>query len=1280
MRTSEANQDELNQPLLTREDSGDSRRDRFSSSRWWSQLTFQWLNPVFEKGHHVRLEIEHIPAVPQSETADQSYALLQETMHKQKTEPMSLQKGIICAVWTPLVINAVFAGLNTLASYMGPFLITYLVKLLSDKNPDRGHGHGYMLASLFFVSKTVESLSQRQWYFGARRIGFRVRAALMVSIYKKSLLIKDSPAGTGRIVNFLDVDVEKIGEFFWYIHGIWLLPLQVSLALVILYHSLGMAASLSAVFATVLIMVSNTPLAKSQKNLNMKIMEAKDSRIKATAEALKSMRILKLHAWETAYLDKLLKLRDVERGLLRRYLYTCSAIAFLFWASPTLVSVVTFGICILVDIPLSAGTVLSALATFRILQDPIYNLPELVSMVTQTKVSLDRIEEFIKEDHHTKPSIYCSRSSTEKQSVAGIVEIGAGEYSWEATDNSLKNTKFTLKIDRKVDIMKGHKVAVCGPVGSGKSSLLCAIMGEIPRVSGAKTMVVGSRAYVPQSAWIQTGTIQDNVLFGKAMDKARYDEVLQGCALNKDVELWASGDMTVVGERGMNLSGGQKQRIQLSRALYSDADVYLLDDPFSAVDAHTGAHLFKECLMSQMSSKTVIYVTHQLEFLRDADLVLVMKDGRIVQSGKYDNLIADKDGEFSKQMDAHNKSLSQVNPAKVQGLGTNKIYKKQMELTEIEPDHTVLGRESEEERESGRVKWGIYRKFVTSAYRGALIPVILACQVLFQSLQICSNYWIAWASERKELVSREKMIGIFVLLSAGSSVFILGRAFVLSAIAIETAQQLFLGMIKNIFRAPINFFDSTPSSRILNRASTDQSTVDIDIPYRLAGLIFALIQLLSIIFIMSQIAWPILFLFIVIVSISTCYQSYYISSARELARLVGIKKAPILHHFSETISGAATIRCFNQGELFLRKSLTLIDDYSRITFHNAAAIEWLCVRINFLFNLVFFVMLVILVSLPHDTIDPSLAGLAATYGLNLNVLQAWVIWNLCDVENKMISVERIMQFSNMPSESPLVVEDNRPMERWPWYGTIQIDGLQITYNLDMPMVLKGISCTFPGERKIGVVGRTGSGKSTLIQALFRIVEPSAGRILIDGVDISLLGLHDLRSRLSIIPQEPTLFQGTVRSNLDPLQQHTDAEIWEVASKCCLEEIIREDNRLLDAPVVEDGGNWSGGQRQLVCLARVLLMKRKILVLDEATASVDTATDNIIQRTIRQETKTCTVITIAHRIPTVIDSDLVLVLGEGRILEYDSPNNLLRDESSAFSKLVMEFVGRTDNVN
>ncbi|RWW44687.1 hypothetical protein BHE74_00049525 [Ensete ventricosum] len=481
-----------------------------------------------------------------------------------------------------------------------------------------------------------------------------------------------------------------------------------------------------------------------------------------------------------------------------------------------------------------------------------------------------------------------------------------------------------------------------------------------------------------------------------------------------------------------------------------------------------------------------------------------------------------------------------------------------------------------------------------------------------------SNYWVAWATQKED--------------------------------------QLFLGMISSILRAPMSFFDSTPSSRILNRSSTDQSIVDTDIPYRLAGLIFALVQLLCIIMLMTQAAWPVLILFIIVFAISIWYQNYYISAARELARMVGIRKAPILHHFSESLAGAATIRCFNQEERFSKRNLTLIDDYSRITFHNYATMEWLSVRINFLFNLVFLAMLTILVSMPRNDIDPNLAGLAATYGLNLNVLQAWVIWNLCNVENKMISVERILQFSVIPSEAPLVIEHFRAEQGWPTSGTIELHDL----------------------KKVGVIGRTGSGKSTLIQALFRLVEPSSGRIVIDGIDISQIGLHDLRSRLSIIPQEPTLFQGTVRTNLDPLQQHPDSEIWEALYKCRLGDIVKQDQRLLDAPVAEDGENWSVGQRQLVCLARVLLKRRRILVLDEATASVDTATDNFIQKTIREETSNCTTVTVAHRIPTVIDSDLVLVLDEGKILEFNSPQDLLKDESSAFSKLVMDFLGRSKN--
>ncbi|XP_050276334.1 putative ABC transporter C family member 15 [Quercus robur] len=1267
------------EPLLQKENETFHGEDgAFTNAGIWSQLTFQWLNPIFKRGRVQKLELPHIPSIPQSETADIASLLLEESLRKQKFEALVLPKSIAYAIWKSLVMNATFAGINTIASYTGPLLITNFVNFLLVKEDNSSTHYGLILAFIFFFAKTVESLTQRQWYFGAQRIGIQLRAALIVLIYKKSLFTK-YVVSNGKIINLINVDAERIGDFCWYIHGVWLLPVQVILALIILYRNLGAAPSIAALFATVLVMVCNTPLANMQERLHSKIMEAKDSRIKVTSETLKSMRVLKLHSWEPSFLKKLLHLRETEKSWLKKYLYSCSAVAFLFWASPTFVSVVTFGVCIVLKTPLTTGTVLSALATFRILQEPIYNLPELISMIAQTKVSIDRIQDFIGEEDQKK-LIHDHTSN----SLNIAIEIDIGEYAWETSEEKLRRP--TIKFLEKMKIMKGYKVAVCGPVGSGKSSLISSILGEIPRISGGGIAVYGRKAYVPQTAWIQTGTIRENVLFGKEMNKAYYEDVLEACALNQDIKIWQDRDLSVVGERGMNLSGGQKQRIQLARAVYSDADVYFLDDPFSAVDAHTGTYLFKKCLMQLLSQKTVIYATHQVEFLDDADLVLVMKAGKIVQSGKYEDLIVDPNGELVRQMAAHRKSLDRVNPLQDDNTLTSRPCKiNQIEVTEENFEAPInygklTARTQEEETETGRVKWSVYSTFVTSAYKGTLVPVILLCQVLFQGLQMGSNYWIAWATEVEGKVSRKHMIGIFVLMSGGSSIFIFGRAVLLATIAVETAQRLFCGMITSVFRAPIFFFDSTPSSRILSRSSTDQSTVDTDIPFRLAGLAFALIQLLSIIILMSQVAWQVFLLFLAVLAISMWYQDYYITTARELARMVGIRKAPILHHFSESVSGAATIHCFNQEERFVTRILSLIDDYSRVAFHNSATMEWLCVRINFLFNIVFFLVLIILVSLPRSAVDPSLAGLAAAYGLNLNVLQAWVIWNLCNVENKMISVERILQFTNIPSEAPLVIEDHRPKPEWPTDGRIELESLHVQYNPALPMVLKGITCTFPGEKKIGVVGRTGSGKSTLIQALFRVVEPSGGRILIDGVDICKVGLQDLRSRLGIIPQDPTLFQGTVRSNLDPLQQHSDHEIWEVINKCHLAEIVKQDQRLLDAPVAEDGENWSVGQRQLVCLARVLLKKRRILVLDEATASIDTATDNLIQETIREETKGCTVITVAHRIPTVIDNELVLVLDEGNVVEYDSPAQLLKDKSSSFSKLVVEFLRRSSKSN
>ncbi|GAB4853585.1 Canalicular multispecific organic anion transporter 2 [Ancistrocladus abbreviatus] len=673
---------------------------------------------------------------------------------------------------------------------------------------------------------------------------------------------------------------------------------------------------------------------------------------------------------------------------------------------------------------------------------------------------------------------------------------------------------------------------------------------------------------------------------------------------------------------------------------------------------------------------------------------MVMKDGRISQAGKYNDILA-SGTDFMELVGAHEKALSALDsvkdaPApKFPNTGMEHINEKVLQGEEnnggpdgnahdaIQPKGQLV---QEEEREKGRVGFSVYWKYITTAYGGALVPFILLAQILFQLLQIGSNYWMAFATpvsaDVKPAVSGTTLIVVYVALAISSAFCVLARATLLVTAAYRTATSLFSKMHHCIFRAPMSFFDATPSGRILNRASTDQTAVDLDIPFRVGSFAFMTIQLFGIIAVMSLVAWQVFIVFIPVAAISLWYQRYYIPSARELSRLVGVSKAPMIQHFAETISGATTIRSFDQQSRFQDTNAKLVDGYSRPKFHIMAAMAWLCFRLDMLASITFAFSLIFLVSVPVGFINPGIAGLAVTYGLNLNTFQAYAIWNLCNMENKFISVERILQYASIPSEPPLVVETNRPDDSWPPCGEVDIQDLQFRYASHLPLVLRGITCTFEGGKKSGIVGRTGSGKSTLVQAIFRIVEPAAGRIIVDGMDISSIGLHDLRSRLSIIPQDPTMFEGTVRGNLDPLEEYSDGQIWEALDKCQLGDEIRKKEGKLDSPVIENGENWSMGQRQLVCLGRVLLKKSKVLVLDEATASVDTATDNLIQETISQQFADSTVIVIAHRITSVLDSDRVLVLRDGQVEECDSPMRLLENKSSSFAKLVAEYSSRS----
>ncbi|MBA0560383.1 hypothetical protein Golob_017285, partial [Gossypium lobatum] len=693
----------------------------------------------------------------------------------------------------------------------------------------------------------------------------------------------------------------------------------------------------------------------------------------------------------------------------------------------------------------------------------------------------------------------------------------------------------------------------------------------------------------------------------------------------------------------------------------------------------------------------------------------VLKEGRIIQAGKYDELLQ-AGTDFKTLVSAHHEAIEAMDiPThsseesdenllldgqallnKKSDLAGNNIDSLAKEVQDgasasdtkaIKEKKKAKRRKKqlvqEEERVKGRVSMKVYLSYMAAAYKGLLIPLIVLAQTLFQFLQIASNWWMAWANPQTDgdqaKVGPMVLLVVYIALAFGSSWFIFMRAVLVATFGLAAAQKLFLSMLRSVFRAPMSFFDSTPAGRILNRVSIDQSVVDLDIPFRLGGFASTTIQLLGIVGVMTKVTWQVLLL-VVPMAIACLWmqsdefliycwlQKYYMASSRELVRIVSIQKSPVIHLFGESISGAATIRGFGQEKRFMKRNLYLLDCFARPFFCSLAAIEWLCLRMELLSTFVFAFCMILLVSFPHGSIDPSMAGLAVTYGLNLNArLSRWIL-SFCKLENKIISIERIYQYSQIPSEAPPVIENSRPPSSWPECGTIELLDLKVRYGENLPVVLHGVTCAFPGGKKIGIVGRTGSGKSTLIQALFRLIEPAGGRIIIDNIDISTIGLHDLRSRLSIIPQDPTLFEGTIRGNLDPLEEHSDHEIWEALDKSQLGDIVREKEQRLDTPVLENGDNWSVGQRQLVSLGRALLKQARILVLDEATASVDTATDNLIQKIIRTEFMNCTVCTIAHRIPTVIDSDLVLVLNDGRVAEFDTPARLLEDKSSMFLKL------------
>lgn len=1266
--------DELRRPLLPNVPQPESPPDYYSTCKWYTYLFFWFPYPLMKLGNSRTLTLRDVPPCPAECRSELLLTRFLDIWEAQKKAGKhSIAIALWKAFWKDMVITGIAALLKGIGVISGPIFLYFFVDYASGNV--LFEYEGVVLIVCLAVVKVVENLAQRHWYFGSRVLGSKVQSAMMAAIYQKELLLSSTSRSkytSGEIVNFISVDAYRLCEFSWRLHWSWLVPVILICALGIAAVLVGLAV-LPALVIIVAVMVGLTPLIKSMQLAQRKFMETQDERLRATSEVLLGMKVIKLQGWEEKFDVFIHEKRDVEFKNLAETQNKRNWATIIYWLLPIVLTCVVLATCLFIDITLTSTLVFTVLATFRIIQDPVRITPEVLASIIQAQISLGRLQKFLEEKELSEEAL-----STVPNGPIGVseymVRVDNTAFSWnpEEPQLTLRNINMVVK--------RGETIAVCGTVGSGKSSLLLALLGEMPKLSGS-VYLSGSVAYVPQSAWIQSVSIRDNILFGKPYDEVRYRKAIRASALEQDIKGFSHGDLMEIGERGTNLSGGQKQRLQLARAVYNDADIYFLDDPFSAVDAQTGAELFKGCVLEALRDKTVILVTHQMEFLRAVDTILVMQDGEIKQAGRYDDLLQTGPA-FQKLVRAHEEALHTVvgkdettsRPPEMNGSHTQyqKIQKRlsrEESISEIEKQGAPTQLVQEEEVVAGKTGLAPYFSYVQIPKSGLVAILLILSQLLFSGAQLYSNLWLATGVSDSS-ISSQLLIWVYCGIS-----FICVLAFALRSnmvvqLGLRASKSFFSQLMTSVMKAPMGFFDSTPSGRILNRVSVDVSVIDLDIPFCIGSLLGTSLDVICIIVVTCYVTWENCIAILPVLVVTHFLQRFYSASARELNRINSTTKAPIVNNSSETMSGAATIRAFKEAERFRQRNLQYIDRDASAYIYKFASIEWMVLQIELSCTVVLIVAACLAIFVSQ--VSGGLAGLSVTYALALNSsLVVFSIWQGF-LAIFIVSVERIKQYLQLPMEAPAVIESSRPSEQWPSKGDILLDHLQIRYQANTPLVLKGVTCTFKGGQKVGVVGRTGSGKTTLISSLFRLVEPAGGRICIDGVDISTIGLHDLRFKLGIIPQEPVLFQGTVRTNLDPLNQYTDMEVWEALRKSQLAEVIEKLPHRLDSTVSDQGENWSAGQRQLFCLGRVLLKRSQVLVLDEATASIDSATDAFLQKAIRVEFAECTVITVAHRIPTVIDSDMVLALRDGWAMEYDSPKKLMDRKTSLFAQLVAEY--------
>ncbi|XP_061568477.1 multidrug resistance-associated protein 1 [Cololabis saira] len=1181
----------------------------------------------------------------------------------------------LCLTFGPYFLaSCLYKMIQDILMFVGPEILRLLIRFVNDTGAP--FWQGFFYTTLLFLCNCVQSLILQRYFHVCFVSGMRLRTAIIGAVYRKALVISSEARRTstvGEIVNLMSVDAQRFMDLITYINMVWSAPLQVVLALYFLWQNLGPSV-LAGVAVMILLVPVNAVIAMKTKTYQVAQMKSKDSRIKLMNEMLNGIKVLKLYAWELAFKNKVSEIRESELQVLKKAAYLGAMSTFTWVCAPFLVALSTFSVYVLIDEHnvLDAQKAFVSLALFNILRFPLNMLPMVISSMVQASVSMKRLRVFLSHEELQEDSV-------DHKAVAGSthsISIVDGVFSWSKSESP------TLK-RLNVCFPEGSLVAVVGHVGSGKSSLLSALLGEMDKLEGS-VAVKGSVAYVPQQAWIQNSTLKNNIMFGQQRNEAWYQQVVEACALQPDLEILPAGDETEIGEKGVNLSGGQKQRVSLARAVYCDRSVYLLDDPLSAVDAHVGKHIFDHVIGPQglLKDKTRVLVTHGLSYLPHVDLVLVLVEGEVTEVGSYQQLMAREGAfaEFLRTYAAVEQSESSESPpqsgtkavengaipALAGGQGVNSVSTppplgndgKEQSKKSKGPQ---AGKLTEADKaKTGRVKLSVFFTYL-KAIGVTLSCISLLLFLLHHLLSLYSNYWLSlWTDDpvvNGTQPNRLMRLGVYGGLGLSQGVAVFCYSLSMSIGGILASRYLHQSLLFDILRSPMSFFERTPSGNLVNRFAKELDTIDTMIPSIIKMFLGSMFNVVGSCVIIL-IATPLVAIIIPFLGLLYFFvQRFYVASSRQLKRLESVSRSPIYTHFSETLLGTSVIRAFGEQERFIRESDQRVDHNQKAYYPSIVANRWLAIRLEFVGNCIVSSAALFAV-IARDSLSPGIMGLAISYALQLTASLTWLVRMSSDVETNIVAVEKVKEYADVEKEAEWTLEPASVPPGWPTEGCIHIQNFGLRYRHDLDLAIRNINIRISGGEKVGIVGRTGAGKSSLTLGLFRIIEAAEGNIFIDGVDIAKLGLHELRSRITIIPQDPVLFSGSLRMNLDPFESYSDEEVWKALEFSHLKSFVSGLPHKLSHECSEGGENLSVGQRQLLCLARALLRKTKVLVLDEATAAVDMETDNLIQSTIRSQFEDCTVLTIAHRLNTIMDYTRVLVLDKGEMAEFDSPSALV----------------------